>query len=157
MLPWPGPALATAPERQLHHELQGPDSGRLRQAQLVYQVELSGGVQAGRQDLGSHPGLAGGLLCDSGQDPSPSGLPAPSTPRAWTLSWPLSLPALSFLPGWGTEQRQRRKALADEEGAQEGHWGGAVDTTAPPTPTSYGEVLIPGETVSGDKVPHFIW
>lgn len=60
----------------------------------------------------------------------PSGLPAPSTPRAWTLSWPLSL------PGGGTEQRQRRKALADEEGAQEGHWGGAVDGTAPPTPTS---------------------
>ena len=74
-------------------------------------------------------------MCDSGQDPSPSGLPAPSTPRAWPLSWPLSLPALSFLPGWGTEQRQRRKALADEEGAQEGHWGGAVDGTAPPTPT----------------------
>ena len=43
MLPWPGPALATASERQLHHELQSPDSGRLRKGQLVYQLELSGG------------------------------------------------------------------------------------------------------------------
>ena len=86
--------------------------------------------------MGSHPGSTGGLLCDSRQDPSPSGLPAPSTPRAWILSWPLSLPALNFLPGWGTEQRQRRKALADEEGAHEGH-GEVLWTALHPPPPLY--------------------
>lgn len=80
-----------------------------------------------------------------------SGLPAPSTTRTWVLSCPLSRPALNFLPGWGTEQRERRKAPADDEGAEKGHWGGPMTALCLPTPASRGEVLIPNVTVSGDR------
>lgn len=121
-------SAATAPERQLHRKLQGPDPGRFGQGQLVYQLELSGGVQAGRQDLGSHPGSAGGLLCDSGQDSSPLGfqLHLPQEHGLYHGHCPSQVGEL--------EQRQRRKAQLMRRGHRRATGEGLWMALHPPPP-----------------------
>lgn len=102
-------------QKAADHELQGRDPGMLRPGRLAYQLELSGGARLrGRtHDVIVDPKWA--LLCDPRQDPPP--LWASTSTYHKCIHFTMSLPALSFLPGWGIEERGRRKAPADEEGA----------------------------------------